>query len=304
LYGNDYISGLNGNDVLAGEYGNDVINGGAGIDTVTYEFVFSPVTVDLLITGPQNTIGEGIDTITNVENLTGTYYDDTLSGNAAKNVIEGGNGNDLINGRGNDDTLRGGDGDDILIGSGGDDAIYGNAGNDTASYVGASSAVSVSLAIVGSQPTGGAGSDTLSGIENLSGSNYDDTLTGAGGTNILNGRTGSDMLTGGTGADLFLFDTALNGMTNVDKIMDFVHGQDIIQLDDDIFTAAGAVGTLDANALVLGNAAADADDRIIYNSASGNIFYDADGNGAGAAILFAHVTAGTVLTNSDFQIVG
>ena len=86
--------------------------------------------------------------------------------------------------------------------------------------------------------------------------------------------------------------------------MDFVHGQDVIQLDDDIFAAAGAVGTLDSNALVLGNAAADADDRIIYNSASGNIFYDADGNGAGAAILFAHVTAGTVLTNSDFQIVG
>jgi Ca2+-binding RTX toxin-like protein len=57
-------------------------------------------------------------------------------------------------------------------------------------------------------------------------------------------------------------------------------------------------------AFQLGTAAADADDRIIYDSATGKLFYDADGNAAGAQVLFAQVTAGTALTDVDFVAFG
>ncbi|HYD12453.1 MAG TPA: hypothetical protein VEC11_06370, partial [Allosphingosinicella sp.] len=70
-----------------------------------------------------------------------------------------------------------------------------------------------------------------------------------------------------------------------------------------IFAAIGAPGALDANAFVTGAAAADASDRIIYNSLTGQLFYDADGNGAGAAIQFATMSPGLTLTASDFQVI-
>ena len=76
-------------------------------------------------------------------------------------------------------------------------------------------------------------------------------------------------------------------------------GQDLIMLDRAIFGAVNA-GTLSGSAFVAGTAAIDADDRIIYDSATGEIFYDADGNGSSAAILFAKVTAGTALTAKSF----
>ena len=70
-----------------------------------------------------------------------------------------------------------------------------------------------------------------------------------------------------------------------------------------IFTAAGPLGALNANAFVTGAAAADASDRIIYNNLTGQLFYDADGNGAGAAVLFANLSPGLTLTASDFQVI-
>jgi Ca2+-binding RTX toxin-like protein len=64
------------------------------------------------------------------------------------------------------------------------------------------------------------------------------------------------------------------------------------------------VATLAASAFVAGTAAGDGSDRIIYDQATGNIFHDADGTGATAAVLFATVTPGTVLTNADFLVYG
>jgi hypothetical protein len=81
-------------------------------------------------------------------------------------------------------------------------------------------------------------------------------------------------------------------------------GRRPVQLDHDIFSAAGALGTLSANAFFAGAAAHDADDRIIYDSATGNLYYDADGNGAAAQVLFADLGTGLALTNADFSIVG
>ncbi len=142
------------------------------------------------------------------------------------------------------------------------------------------------------------------GANTLRGEGRNDRLSGGGGADDLYGGVGSDRLTGGAGADDFFFDTVLNVRNNVDTISDFNVVDDTIQLDDDIFTAVGAVGTLSAAAFRSGSAAQDADDRIIYDSATGRIYYDADGNGSGAAVLFAQVAAGTAMTNADFMIIG
>ncbi|MGD9978957.1 MAG: calcium-binding protein, partial [Hyphomonadaceae bacterium] len=109
---------------------------------------------------------------------------------------------------------------------------------------------------------------------------------------------GSDRLAGGAGADAFVFSTAL-GAGNVDEITDFSVVDDTIQLDRSIFTAIGS-GALDPDAFHIGSAAADAEDRIVYNSATGALYYDADGSGAGAAVLFATLSTGLALTQADF----
>lgn len=112
---------------------------------------------------------------------------------------------------------------------------------------------------------------------------------------------GRDLLAGFGGADSFRFSTAL-GPGNVDAIADFVSGTDRIRLDDAVFAGVGGLGALAAGAFVTGTAAGDADDRIIYNGATGQLFFDADGSGAGAAVLFATLTGHPTLVASDFVI--
>jgi len=107
---------------------------------------------------------------------------------------------------------------------------------------------------------------------------------------------------GGTGADTFVFSTAL-GPTNIDSILDFAVGVDRIALDDAIFTAFAGQALVGAAAFHIGSAAHDADDRIVYDSAIGSLFYDADGTGAGAAKAFAMLSTGLALTQNDFLIV-
>src|SRR5258707_1174018 len=102
-------------------------------------------------------------------------------------------GNDTFNGLGGDDVFSGGLGNDIMNGGEGNETLNGNTGTDTASYDSAGAAVTVSLAIAGVQVTGGAGTDTLIGIENLTGSDFGDTLTGNTAANVLDGGDGNDI---------------------------------------------------------------------------------------------------------------
>ncbi len=118
----------------------------------------------------------------------------------------------------------------------------------------------------------------------------------------MNGGLGADTLQGGTGADSYVFSTTLGG-GNVDAINGFNVADDTIVLNNAVF-AGLSVGTLAASAFVVGAAAADASDRIIYNSATGALYFDADGNGAGAAVQFATLAAGLALTNNDFLVSG
>lgn len=199
--GNDTLNGNNGNDTLGGGLGNDVLNGGNGIDTATYAGLAAGVTVSLAISTAQNTLGGGTDTLLSIENLTGTSQADVLTGNAGNN------------------TLIGADGNDVLDGGAGDDILNGGNGIDTASYGSAGSAVTVSLAVSASQRTGGAGSDTLTGIENLIGSGFADTLTGSSTANVLTGGAGADRLTGGGGADV-LFGGVGDDVFNYASLLD------------------------------------------------------------------------------------
>ncbi|MDF3607815.1 pre-peptidase C-terminal domain-containing protein [Paracoccus sp. DMF-8] len=126
--GNDTLSGGAGNDTLDGGLGNDVIDGGAGIDTLLFSGA-GAVRVNLGATAAQNT-GRGLDTIRNMENVTGSTGNDVLTGNAAANRLEGAGGNDRLFGGMGHDTLIGGAGNDRLVGGFGNDVLTGGLGAD------------------------------------------------------------------------------------------------------------------------------------------------------------------------------
>ena len=214
---NDTLYGGSGNDRLNGGLGNDALNGGPGIDTADYSTgtidppgPFGPqaftgatagVMVNLNRVNAQLTGGAGIDTLVNIENLTGTNFNDLLAGNDANNVLDGLGGGDVLDGNAGNDHLLGGLGNDTLNGGTGNDLLSGGAGIDTASYSSEGSHVTVNLTR-GVQNTLGAGIDTFMSIENLVGSNFNDALTGNDVNNLLLGLAGNDSLTGLAGNDL------------------------------------------------------------------------------------------------------
>ena len=173
--------------------------GGNGIDTVDYSLSTASVTVNLG-TGKGSAGDAAGDTYSGIENVLGTASADSLTGNADANMLDGRDGDDSLSGGDGADTLQGGQGDDRLYGGAGADTLIGGAGTDTADYRNALAGVVASLATGGS--AGEAAGDSFSGIENISGSNFDDILTGDAGDNRIVGRQGSDQLYGGDGDDV------------------------------------------------------------------------------------------------------
>ncbi|HEX8668732.1 MAG TPA: calcium-binding protein [Allosphingosinicella sp.] len=314
-HGNSLANTLTGNaaaNVLNGQEGADSMAGGLGNDTFIVDNAG-----DLAIEAN----GGGTDTVQAsvtftlagqyIENLTltgsgaingtGNSLANTITGNGAANSLSGGEGDDTLNGAGGADTMSGGLGSDtFLVDNVGDTVSESNvAGTDTVQ-----STVTFNLAgqyienlvLTGTAAINGTGNSLANSITGNSAAN---ALSGGEGADKLYGKAGSDTLNGGIGIDDFHFDTAL-GVTNVDTIQSYSVADDTIKLDRAIFTGITANGALAASAFVTGTAAGDGDDRILYDSATGKIFYDADGNGAGAAVLFAQVAAGTALTNLDF----
>jgi Ca2+-binding RTX toxin-like protein len=207
--GKDILEGGAGDDTLIGGTGDDTLKGDAGSDTASYAGSNSGVTVNLNQSAAQPISGGEIDTLENIENLTGSSGDDVLIGNDEDNILEGGAGNDKLYGRKGDDTLLGGLGNDTL--SGGD-------GNDTASYGDIQGGgVKVTLEKDNEeQNTLNAGNDILISIANLIGSDHNDILTGNADSNFLFGGTGDDSLEGGAGDDALLggegIDTLIGGL--------------------------------------------------------------------------------------------
>ena len=118
---------------------------------------------------------------------------------------------------------------------------------------------------------------------------------------MLAGQGGSDLLIGYGGADIFAFTSSIY-VGSIDQIADFQVGLDKIGLDDGEF-AGLSLGALAAGAFRIGTAAQDADDRIIYDSTTGALYFDADGNGAGAQVQFANLSNGLALTANDFSVI-
>ncbi len=140
---------------------------------------------------------------------------------------------------------------------------------------------------------GGDGDDVLDGMRG------DDRLSGGAGADTLIGGKGNDTLKGGAGADDFVFDCRGAGSGNFDRIVDFDGAEDRIVMDVDVFPELGTAGTaLDPAAFAL-DTAADPDDRIIFVAATGEVFFDKDGTGGGAAVLIAVLQPGAVLTAAN-----
>ena len=131
-----------------------------------------------------------------------------------------------------------------------------------------------------------------------------DVIDGGAGNDVINGGEGNDRLTGGAGKDVFVFEGKINAGSNVDVITDFNPVDDVIYLENAVFKSLRKVGELAASAFTSNEEgrALDASDRVIYDSHTGNLYYDADGTGGQSAVLFAKLTAGLALTNHDFII--
>jgi len=231
-------------------------------------------------------------------------------GGGGGSTINGTSGNDTLTGTSGNDTLNGLGGNDTLVGSGGTDFYDGGTGFDTLDF---RHAAGVAISFSAGTVTGGF-NGTFANVERVLGSSANDsisgsaggqTLAGQGGADTLWGAGGADTLWGGGGADTFVFRET--GSTNADSVRDWASGLDKVALDDAAMSALGASGNFsagDARFWFSGTGTAhDADDRVIYNTSTGSLYYDADGSGAGAAQLIATLAGNPAIAASDIVVI-
>ncbi len=312
------------NNILIGNSAANTLSGGTGADTLSGGLGDDIYVVDNTSDAIFESVNEGTDLVKssvtyaltdNVENLTltgttaingtGNILDNILTGNSGVNILTGGAGNDTLNGGTGADTMIGGVGNDIYAVDNTGDIVteLADEGSDTvqSSITYTIGANVENLTLTGASAITGTG-NTLDNI--LIGNSGVNTLTGNTGNDTLNGGLGNDILSGGAGNDNFVFDSVLNATTNKDSISDFISGQDQIRLDKDIFTSLNNVGVLSSQYFLANGTgvAGDADDYLLYNTTSGALFYDADGNGQGVAVQFATLTTKPAITANDFMI--
>ncbi len=254
--------------------------------------------------------------------LFGASGDESLTGSVSRDVIEGREGNDTLDGGAGADSLNGGAGDDTYIVDNTGDSVTEVSALDGVDLVQASVSRMLGahiehLTLTGSGAINGTGNglaNTLIGngaINTLLGAGGAGTIKGMGGADTLNGGvgadwlyggTGRDLLTGGGGADRFVFDVTPSPFHR-DVINDFVRGADKIALENGVMAGLGFAGALTAGRFVAGPNALDANDRIVYDSTSGSVFYDGNGNMTGGKVLLALVTPGLALNHTDFLVV-
>ncbi|MBB4154610.1 Ca2+-binding RTX toxin-like protein [Sphingomonas jinjuensis] len=295
------ISGGNGADTLNGGGGADTLIGGLGDDTYR---LFGGETViedfgggyDRVFTGgsfalPEQTarqvpsvefISTAVNADTEAINLAGSLVAQTMIGNYGNNVIDG---------RGGHDTLIGLRGDDGYRVYGYGEAVIENAGEGSDTVFASSN---YTLNAGASVETLSPANNGVRGFINLTGNEFAQTIIGDFGDNVLDGGGGNDTLLGLQGNDVFRLTTA-PGTGNIITLADFGNGADRIRLDLNRFAGLTS-GALASTAIAIGAAAADADDRIIYNAATGALSFDSDGIGSAAAIQFAILPTGLSAT--------
>lgn len=326
--GADDLSGGDGNDVLYGGDGNDSLYGGEGDDQLSggtgADYMEGGNGSDTYYVDDRNDVvvefaGGGIDTVVstlknyrigaNVERLTlaevvGDDNNTNGTGNDLDNRIKGNSGNNEMQGLGGNDDIYGYAGNDIINGGAGNDILDGGDGIDLVSFkVGATNGVTVDLSITARQNTGN-GLDAIRNFENLEGTVFNDVLIGDNGVNkiaglagndLIRGRGGDDDLTGGSGNDTFRFDSAGVG-NGVDRIRGFTPGADKLEFHTSDGYAANAT-------LTFGTIAVGSGPQGIYDIDTGKLYYDGDGDGAGAAIQIAQFDRGLNLGVNDFVLV-
>jgi Ca2+-binding RTX toxin-like protein len=305
-----YLLGNEGANILDGKEGADYLIGFGGDDTYYVDNLGDRIFeggvgggYDIVITTANFALHAGME----VEEirapakreelvLIGNEFAQKLTGNSGSSVLDGGGGADVMNG-----------------GTGSDTYFVDNVGDVVEETVATNVSFDAVYTTVSYALTASAHVEWLSAFANydtaamnLTGSSSSQYLLGNQGANVLDGKGGADILIGYGGADSFAFTTSIGsnfGNGNLDVIADFQAGVDKIQLDDAIFAGIGGPGALAAGVFVVGTSAGDADDRLIYNSGTGQLFYDANGSAAGGAIHFATLQGAPTLTASDFQVI-
>ena len=331
----DTLTGDNGNNVIRGGAGADTMNGGGGIDTLSYLTSGASVNGNLGAGTASGGDADG-DIFLNFENLIGSAFDDTLTGDSGNNVIRGGGGADAMNGDGgfdtlsyegseagvtvnlntgatsgggaegdtfsnfenllgsrHDDILTGDGGANVLVGGAGADTVNGGGGLDTLSYKDSDGGVHVNLK-TGAASGGDAAGDTFINFENLTGSDFADTLTGDDASNVIIGSMGADTLTGGGGQDIFKYHrTSDKGDTITDFAGDGAPGGDKIDLRAIDSGSAGGD-------FVFGGTTATAH-GVWHKVTGGNVTVFADTDGNTATVDFSiTLTDVTSLNQNDF----
>ncbi|WP_176556122.1 calcium-binding protein [Rubellimicrobium rubrum] len=338
--GVDTLYGGGGNDSLNGGPDGDIMRGGAGNDRY---FVFSETDnigeADLTPAGGIDTVFAGTSwileagferlTLIGTEDLNGT-------GNAANNIMTGNDGTNILDGAGGNDTLDGGLGNDILIGGNGNDRYMVNSAGDVvfertnAPAGGIDTVMSTisyalgygveNLTLQGQAAISGTGNGRANilvgnnGSNGLSGQAGNDELRGGGGADNLSGGTGGDVLRGGTGADRLIGGAGSDAFEYTardqggDRIVDFGTGannDDRIRIDASGFLLALQPGQLAADRFSTGtdNQGNDANDRFVFNTTTDQLFFDANGSGAGGETLLATFSGNPTLTADDIFLI-
>ena len=280
------LVGLGGNDVYvlgAGDYIVEAVGGGTDIVGTASSYALAANVENLVLLGSAAVSGTG-NTLANL--LDGSQ-------NSGANLLKGLTGNDtyIVGAR---DTV-------VEAVGGGTDTV-----RSLVNYtLGANVEHLVLTSAVNQNGTGNILANTIYGNAKnniLIGLGGNDTLNGLAGNDTITGGIGVDFLTGGIGNDFFVFNAPLS-RANVDSISDFNHVADTFRLENAVMKTIGGVGVLKPGFFFAGPSAHDRDDHIVYNRASGGLFYDDDGTGAHAAVQLAYLPNRPVLAYNDFQVI-
>ena len=253
------------------------------------------------------------DTYASIEGLLGSSFDDILIGNGSA-ILKGRGGNDTYSIKAGDVVEEAGNEgrDTVIVGSSHTLAL--DAQIEVLRLEGISSKISAHLtgSNIDNEIVGHAGTNSLKGLggnDLIKAFSGNDRVYGDAGSDTIHGGTGNDRLYGGsgTGRDVFVFDTKANRSTNVDRIYDFNPKHDAIWLENAIFTKLGKGSTkgvkFKADMFVKGKAAEDKEDRIVYDSKTGALYYDQDGTGSKAQVKIATLNKNLKLAYSDFFVI-